>query len=191
MRKSPLITGSAVLMIVLHSLNLSAQDRVLLRLERSEVTFLSDAPLESITASNIRCTGLVDPTARTFGVQVPISGFEGFNSPMQREHFNENYLESREWPTATFAGRVIEDIDLTHPGSYSVRAKGTLKIHGVEQERVVPCTVVVAPEGVRITSSFEVALADHDIRIPRIVQQKIAAVIKVKVDLLFKNDQGK
>lgn len=191
MRQSPLITGLTVVAFVLLSLHLCAQERVLLKLERSEVTFLSEAPLETITATNIQCNGLVDPAARTFAVQVPITGFEGFNSPMQREHFNENYLESREWPKATFAGRVIEGVDLTQPGSYQVRAKGTLKIHGVEQERVVPCTVVVAPEGVRITSSFDVTLADHDIRIPRIVQQKIAAVIKVKVDLLFKIDQGK
>ena len=84
-----------------------------------------------------------------------------------------------------------EGVDLTQPGTYSVRAKGTLKIHGIEQERVVPCTVVVAPEGVRVTAAFDVAVADHGIRIPRIVQQKIAAVIKVKVDVLFKNDKGK
>jgi hypothetical protein len=165
---------------------LCGQKRVLLHVQRSEVTFVSDAPLERITATNTTCTGLVDPEKRTFAVQVPIAEFEGFNSPLQREHFNENYLESRAWPTATFSGRIIEDIDLDGPGTYPVRAKGSLKIHGVGQERIVPCTVVVAPDGVRITAQFDVALADHDIRIPRIVQQKISSVIQVKVDLLFK-----
>ncbi|MBZ0207100.1 MAG: YceI family protein [Flavobacteriales bacterium] len=191
MRRGHLITWLSLLTVLIQSPDLCAQERVLLRLDRSEVTFLSEAPLEHITASNTNCTGLVDPAARTFAVQVPISGFEGFNSPMQREHFNENYMESSDWPAATFAGRIIEGVDLTQPGTYSVRAKGTLKIHGIEQERVVPCTVVVAPEGVRVTAAFDVAVADHGIRIPRIVQQKIAAVIKVKVDVLFKNDKGK
>jgi len=31
-----------------------------------------------------------------------------------------------------------------------------------------------------------VLLSEHDIRIPRVVHQKIASVVQVKVDLLFK-----
>jgi hypothetical protein len=31
-----------------------------------------------------------------------------------------------------------------------------------------------------------VLLSDHDIRIPKVVQQKIASVVQVKLDLLFK-----
>jgi hypothetical protein len=44
---------------------------------------------------------------------------------------------------------------------------------------------VVAKDGIRVTSAFDVSLADHDIRVPRVVQQKLAAVVNVKVDLLF------
>jgi hypothetical protein len=190
MKKLRNIQLASALAFGIASLPLRAQERLLLRVERSEATFLSEAPLERITATNTRCTGLVDPMARTFAVQVPIAEFQGFNSPLQKEHFNENYLESRTWPTATFAGRIIEAIDLEVPGTYAIRAKGTLKIHGVEQERIIPCTVVVSSSGVRITADFEVPLSDHDIRIPRVVQQKIAPVIQVKLDLLFKRDPG-
>ncbi len=166
---------------------LIGQGSTLLSVQRSEVTFISIAPLEHIAASNAGCTGLLDPVERTFAVQVPIILFEGFNSPLQRVHFNENYLESHVWPTATFVGRIIEDIDLHAPGSYSIRAKGTFTLHGVDQDRVIPCNVVVGPEGVRITAMFDILLADHAIRVPRIVQQKISSDIKVKVDLLFKS----
>ncbi|MEO5584139.1 MAG: YceI family protein [Flavobacteriales bacterium] len=166
----------------------NGQDRNLLQLDRSEVTFVSDAPLEQITAKNTKCTGLVDTDAKTFAVRVPVREFEGFNSPLQREHFNENYLVSREWPNATFAGRIIEDIDFLQNGTYAVRAKGSLVVHGVEQERIIPCSIVVTEEGVRITSFFDIQLADHEVLIPRIVQQKIASTVQVKVDLLFKRD---
>lgn len=169
----------------------NGQDRNLLKLDRSEVTFVSDAPLEQITAKNTSCTGLVDADAKTFAVSVPIREFEGFNSPLQREHFNENYLVSRDWPNATFAGRIIEDIDLLEAGTYDVRAKGALIVRGIEQERIIPCSIVVTDEGVRITSLFDIQLADHEVRIPRIVQQKIASTIQVKVDLLFKPDKAK
>ncbi|MBK9421914.1 MAG: YceI family protein [Flavobacteriales bacterium] len=166
----------------------NGQDRKLLQLARSEVTFVSDAPLERITAKNTSCTGLVDTDAKTFAVRVPIREFEGFNSPLQREHFNENYMASRELPNATFAGRIIEDIDFLQNGSYVVRAKGALIVHGMEKERIIPCSIVVTEEGVRITSLFDIQLADHEVLIPRIVQQKIASIIQVKVDLLFKRE---
>lgn len=183
--------GKFTIMLVtvfLSGLGVNGQDRDLLKLDRSEVTFVSDAPLEQITAKNTKCTGLVDTDAKTFAVRVPIREFEGFNSPLQREHFNENYLASRDWPNATFAGRIIEDIDFLENGTYAVRAKGSLVVHGVEQERIIPCSIVVTEEGVRITSLFGIQLADHEVLIPRIVQQKIASIVQVKVDLLFKRD---
>ncbi|MBL7982359.1 MAG: YceI family protein [Flavobacteriales bacterium] len=160
-------------------------ERTLYRLERSSVSFKSEAPLETITATNTKSTGVLDATARTFAVQVPITEFQGFNSPLQREHFNENYLESSTHPKATFTGRIIETIDLLAPGTHSVRAKGELTVKGVTRERIVPCDLVVGPTGVRITTSFDVALDEHDIRVPRVVQQKIAPVVQVKVDVLF------
>ncbi len=162
-----------------------AQDRALLGVKRSEVSFLSEAPLERISATNERSSGLLDPVKRTFGVQIPIMEFQGFNSPLQREHFNENYMDSRSWPNATFQGRIIETVDLTTPGDHQVRAKGMFSVRGIEQERIVVCRVVVSEAGVRVTSEFMVALEDHGIRIPRVVQQKLASNVSVKVDLRY------
>jgi hypothetical protein len=42
--------------------------------------------------------------------------FEGFNSALQREHFNENYIESNRFPDASFNGKIIEDIDFAKDG---------------------------------------------------------------------------
>lgn len=163
----------------------TAQGPVRWKLQRSVITFLSDAPMEQISAQNTRSTGLLDPEVRSFAVQVPLVAFEGFNAPLQREHFNENYMVSRTWPHASFAGRIIESVDLTIPGTHSVRAKGKLVIHGVEKERIIACKLVVSPEGIRVTSAFDVAVDEHDIRVPRVVQQKIASVVQVTVDALF------
>lgn len=163
----------------------NAQERDVLRLASSRVAFVSEAPLEVIKAANEKSRGALDRAERSFAVQVPVIDFQGFNAPLQREHFNENYMVSEQWPTATFTGRMIEAIDLTAPGTYQVRAKGTLLIRGEAKERVLPCTVEVAADGVRVRSTFEIPVADHGIRIPRVVQQKVAAVVKVDIDLLF------
>lgn len=146
-----------------------------------EVYFLSDAPLERIEARNTALRGLVDATTRKFAFSLPISSFQGFNSPLQREHFNENYLESDRYPNGQFTGKIIESIDLTLPGTHEVRAKGKLAVHGTTVERIIPVTLTVVGDTIRVSSQFTVPLSDHNITIPRIVRQKIAEDIAVSV----------
>lgn len=159
--------------------------RVLYAVQKSDVSFVSDAPLERITASSRSASGILDIKNRDFVVRVPMRSFAGFNSPTQSEHFQENYVESRTWPSALFEGRIIENTELSTPGTYAVRAKGKFTMHGVSRERIIPCDIAVSPSGLRVTSRFDVALAEHGIRIPRVVQQKLAGTAQVKVDLLF------
>src|SRR5205085_3222260 len=103
------------------------------------IKFKSDAALELIKASSGKLSGAVDLKKKTFAFYVDISSFEGFNSLLQREHFNEIYMESAEYKSASFSGKFIEDLDFTSNGKYMVRAKGILNIHGVEQERIIKC----------------------------------------------------
>ncbi|HNE27923.1 MAG: YceI family protein [Saprospiraceae bacterium] len=154
----------------------------ILRCEDGKIQFKSDAPLELIEARSNKLRGVIDPVAQTFAWAVEIKTFEGFNSPLQREHFNENYMESRKFPKATFQGKIIEKIDFQKDGVYTVRAKGKLNVHGVEQERIIRGQVEVKGARVRITSDFTVLLADHNISIPRVVHQKIAEEIAVSMD---------
>lgn len=155
------------------------------RLRSTRIAFVSDAPMERIEASVNSASGLIDAAQRTFAVRIPVRDFQGFNSPLQREHFMENYMEVARFPYATFSGKIIEATDLRTNGTVQVRAKGTFAVHGVEVERIIPCTLQVSTEGVRITADFPVLLADHGIRIPKVVQQKLAPEVQVAVDLLF------
>jgi polyisoprenoid-binding protein YceI len=152
-----------------------------LNITSGAVHFVSDAPLERITATSKALKGLVETSNRTFAFTIDIASFQGFNSPLQRVHFNENYMESGDYPVATFAGKFIEDIDLTVDGTYEVRVKGKLKIHGVEKERIIKSTVHVGQGTMQINSKFTVLLEDHEIRIPKVVTQKIAQVVQVEV----------
>lgn len=145
--------------------------------------FKSDAPLELIEAASSQMKGLLDADKRTFAFSIPMSSFKGFNSPLQREHFNENYMESVKYPNATFAGKIIEDTDFSKDGEYTVRAKGKLTVHGVEQERIIKSTMKVKAGKVYIDSQFTVLLKEHNIDIPHIVYQKIAEEISVKIKL--------
>jgi len=178
----------STLILCLLTLASHSQARTTWRMSKSLVKFSSEAPLETIKAANTKSTGILDPGARTFVVQIPVTGFEGFNSPLQREHFNENYMATDTWPKAFFQGRIIEAVDLSEPGTHAVRAKGTLTIRDVERERIIPCSITITSEGMRVVSDFDVVLDEHGIRIPRVVQQKISPIVQVNADLFFKAD---
>jgi polyisoprenoid-binding protein YceI len=155
-------------------------------IESGTIDFASRAQLELIKASSDKVQGLIDPATQQFAFTVDIKSFRGFNSELQREHFNEKYLESEKYPKARFSGKIIEPIDLTTDNAYEVRAKGDLEIHGQKQTRIIKSKIIVRGGVVRITSSFLVPLADHNIAIPNIVSQKIATEIEVEFNANLK-----
>lgn len=148
--------------------------------EKGAISFTSNAKLELINASSNKIKGLLDISTYQFAFVVQVQSFEGFNSELQRQHFNERYLESEKFYEATFAGKIIEQIDFTKNGVYEVRAKGNLTIHGKKQPRIIKGTITVKDKAIQIDAEFSVPLADHDISIPQIVSQKIATEILVK-----------
>jgi hypothetical protein len=149
-------------------------------IQKGEIKFASKAQLELIQASSDKVQGLLDPATHLFAFNVDIKSFRGFNSELQREHFNEKYLESDKYPKAKFSGKIIEQVDLTANNVFEVRAKGDLEIHGVKQNRIIKSRIIIKDGIVTIESSFIVPLADHDIAIPNIVSQKIATEIEVE-----------
>lgn len=168
------------LIVILPCTLLFGQDQI--RTDDVRVKFVSEAPLELIYAQTESCSGLLDIPNKSFAFRVKIRSFEGFNSPLQREHFNENYMESERFPNASFQGRFLDDINLKNPGNQTLRVKGILIIHGVEDERVLNLSLMTDDFGVMsFESSFEVQLETHNIDVPRIVYQKIAETISVSV----------
>jgi YceI-like domain len=145
------------------------------------ITFTSDAPLELIKANSDQLKGWVNPDTKQFSFALNIKTFKGFKVSTQKKHFNDNYLESDKYPQATFDGKIIENIDLRRDGLYNVRAKGNLLIHGVVQERIIKCNLTIKNGLVSVKSNFVILLADHNISIPKILEQKLASDIKVEV----------
>src|SRR5882762_5525576 len=102
-----------------------------------EVSFTSNAKLELINATSKNIKGIIDPATGNFAFVVTIQSFVGFNSNLQREHFNEKYMETDKYDDATFSSKIIEPVDFTKDGVYEVRAKGNLVIHGKKQARII------------------------------------------------------
>jgi len=153
--------------------------------EKGKASIKSEAPLELIKAESNTLRGAIDPASKSFAFTIRINSFEGFNSEIQQTHFLENYLEQKKYPQATFKGKFIEDIPFDTPGTYSVRAKGSLEIHGISKERIIRGTLTLSQGSARIQTHFLVPVTDHGINIPKIVMQKIAEEIDVEIDIEF------
>ncbi|HMG14859.1 MAG TPA: YceI family protein [Saprospiraceae bacterium] len=145
------------------------------------VEFISDAPLEKIKAVTNSLRGVIDINKQEFAFTVDIKTFKGFNSPLQKDHFNENYMESSIYPKATYTGKLIDKVDLSKDGRFTARSKGWLNIHGVAQERIIKSVFEIKDKKLTMTSNFNILLQEYNINIPIIVHQKIAEEIDINV----------
>ncbi|MBS1771549.1 MAG: YceI family protein [Bacteroidetes bacterium] len=168
-----------ILLLLSLTIHASAQDVYIV--SKGQVSFSSKAKQELIRATSRELKGLIDIKKKTFAFKIPIMSFIGFNSPVQRLHFNENYMESDRFPESTFTGKIIEDFVLNKDGVYKVRAKGKLDIHGISQERIIDVEVTSKNNKITFKADFVVPLNDHNIKVPRVVYDKLATDIKIQV----------
>jgi polyisoprenoid-binding protein YceI len=152
--------------------------------EKTFISFYSDAPLEDITAENVKTTTIFNATTGDIAFSVPMKDFKFAKSLMQ-EHFNEKYVESEKFPKATFQGKIV-DFKPGTEGVQQVKAQGKLTIHGVTKDIDVPGTIEVKGNKVTMKSKFTVKVADYNIAIPQLVFNNIAEQVEVTIDFTYK-----
>jgi polyisoprenoid-binding protein YceI len=149
-----------------------------------EVSFHSEAPLENIDAVNHAPNSVLNTETREIAFLVPIRKFI-FKKSLMQEHFNEKYMESDKYPSASFKGRINEAVNFSSDGESKVTATGKMTIHGVEREVTVPGTVTVKNGEISIQAAFTVKVKDYNITIPKLMFQNIAESIDVKVNIHY------
>ena len=102
-----------------------------------------------------------------------------------QEHFNENYMESKKYPNASFRGKVNERVDYKTNGENKVSCTGNLTIHGVSKPVTLTGTLKVEDGKITIDSKFTVKLVDYKIDVPKIVFQNIAEDIQVTMNAVY------
>jgi len=152
-------------------------------LSSSKVSFFSEAPLENIEAVNTQARSIFDDSSGEIAFIVPIKGFQ-FEKSLMQEHFNENYLESDQYPTAKFEGS-LHNYNPEKTGDQEVRAKGTLTIHGVSQEVEVVGMIRKKEDNLYMQATFPVKVAEYAIEIPKVVFYNIAEEVEVRVQFQY------
>lgn len=142
----------------------------------------SEALFEEVKAVNESVTGVLDLETGQIAALALVKGFT-FKNALMEEHFNENYIESELYPKATFKGQFL-DFDLTslNQSSSQVVVTGTLQLRGKEKDIQSTMVLQKVEDTISLTGEFIVAPGDFDIHIPKIVQNKIAKEVQVKID---------
>ncbi|MBD0825082.1 YceI family protein [Aestuariibaculum marinum] len=163
------------------SLNVFAQDKYLTK--TGTVGFEASVPsFEEVKATNNSVTAILNADNGEFAALVLVKGFR-FKNALMEEHFNENYAESDTYPKATFKG-TIDDFNVSKINKKtSFTISGALSFHGKTKTlNKVPIIISKVNDILEISGKFEANASEFDIKIPKIVSNKIAETIAVSFD---------
>ena len=172
-------TKILIIFCVLLSLQLHAQKYF----TRSGITQFeaSEKAFEPIEAINTSTTVILDANTGNIVSQVFMAGFQ-FNNALMQEHFNENYMDSYQYPKATFKGNLdgFSMANLNTNNTFDLN--GVLAIKGLEKNIQTSVTVREQDNRMFVSGVFFVSPEDFDITIPSIVRDKIAKQIQINID---------
>ncbi|QBN18319.1 YceI family protein [Flavobacterium nackdongense] len=147
-----------------------------------EIKFEASMPaFEEVAAKNNTVSCVFDSSTSEIAVLALIKAFR-FKVPLMEEHFNENYIESDQFPKATFKGKLINyDGAKMKSEKTAFEVEGVLTLHG--QSRNIKTKINFVPSGNKLylTSTLKVKTSDFKIEIPSVVKNKIAETVAINL----------
>lgn len=154
--------------------------------KNAEISFYSHTPIEEIKAVNDKGVSVLSFDDSKIEFSVLIKGFH-FKNALMQTHFNENYMDSDNYPKAVFKSTEL-DLSLVNievDGEYTVPVQGVLTVRGVDKEIDTEGTIQVNGGNLSAMATFVVSPADFKIEIPSLVEGKIAKEIEVTVNSVY------
>lgn len=149
-----------------------------------EVRFFSAAPLENIEAINRQVSSAFDSETGEIVFRVVIRSFK-FEKALMQEHFNDNFMDSKKYPNATFEGKIqnLNKINFKSDGVYDVICDGKLTIKDVTKDVVVMGKITIKGNSISGSSQFKIVLADYNVQVPSRYMRNIANNVDVFVNV--------
>lgn len=154
-----------------------------------EIKFEASMPaFEEVAAKNNSVSALLDLETGKLAVLALIKAFK-FKIPLMEEHFNENYLDSNQYPKSTFKGTVLNfDIEKLSATKTIFDVEGELSIHGTTKKIKSKISFINSNGNLNAMSSFKINVSEFGIKIPSLVKNKISetVIIDMKLNLVKK-----
>ena len=162
--------------------------------KENQVRFISDAPIEDFDGVTSHIDGFLFLSGEGLAGETDLASSEFFfevdlasvdtGIGLRNRHMRDNYLETDQFPYATFSGRVAA-LEEESAGRYRTVTRGTFTIHGVERSRDIDCSAEKIGESLKVRCAFQVTLSDHEIPIPKLMFMKINEVMEVDLDFFL------
>lgn len=139
-------------------------------------------------AENKATIAAIDTKKGTVQFEAAVKNFS-FTNPKIQEHFNgANWMNSDEFPKATFSGTIVNlpEINFAKDGSYTANINGDLTIRGKAQKVSTLATIVVEGKNISASADFSIKLADYEIDGPPVAAGKLSKEPKISVKADFK-----
>lgn len=165
--------------------NLDAQTKM--STKAGTIQFEASVPsFEEVKAKNENVSAILKTETGEFAALALVKGFR-FKVALMEEHFNENYMESSQFPKAVVKGKLegFSADGISNDGSEYL-LKGTITVHGVTKPLETKVMMKQTSGGVELQANFALKPGDFNIEIPSIVSSKIAEDIDVSVTFQLK-----
>ena len=158
--------------------------------QRSRVTFTSDAPLETIVGRSTSASGSLNidpanPSSARGTITVPVTSLRTQNELRDEHLHSARWLNAPAHPNATFEITGVRGASsLTANQDVNLQVTGRFTIHGVTRD--VTARIRAKWDGgstIRARAQFTIRLSDFSVEIPAIVQAKVSNEIAVQLDL--------
>ena len=156
------------------SLPLKAQ-KVIAR--QGHIAFFSYTPVENIKAENNQVLRIMDLATGEIAISMLMNAFI-FEKALMREHFNESYVESDIYPTATFEGIILE-FDPNQSQDQTRIVSGDFTMHGITKKVEVKAKIEHRNNIYIISGIFDAVVKDYEIKIPPLLAGNIAKTVSV------------
>jgi polyisoprenoid-binding protein YceI len=150
------------------------------------IHFMSRTDAINIDGNNNQVTSFLNTTNGEMVFQLLVKSFK-FTLATAEEHFNDTYMESDKFPKSSFKGNItnLTDIDFSKNGTYKAIVKGDLTIHGVTKPIIQEGKITISEGKMNAESTFILNIKDFNIKVPKMVEDRVAKSVDVKVNMEY------
>lgn len=169
--------------------------RIVYRLEegQGQVRFDAKAFMHDFTGKTSKVQGMIrlaDPERLAEAeacIQVDAASLDTDNGTRD-DIMRKDHLETARFPTMEFRLKNVERI--THQaGGWEFGAKGTLSLHGVAREILLPIRARQEGDSVRLTGDIPLKMTDYRIRIPKFLFFSVEDQVVVSFNVIARRAQ--
>lgn len=170
-----------LLLLLMGSSVISAQ---IYAVENGSAFFKAKMPLNSYTGKSDQLHGTIDLKTGTLQFSVPLNSIKTGIKKRDKEMYK--LLNSEQFPTITFKGKLKKIPNLTLQTKQTIIADGDFTLAGTKQKISVPIDFALGKNGVELNATWSLLITDYNIERPSKFLFKVNDKHELGVNALLK-----